>query len=318
VAPLLNEGGEVSGGVLIIRDVTPTKMVENALKEQQGLLDGVLASVAEGIAVLDRNLTLVRVNPTTEKWFAHDQPLVGKNCYAVIHGALDPCENCPALKTLVSGEPAHEVVSKWGPRIDESGKVELFSYPLKDPATGDTVGVILRMLDITARVKTEAILKENLERLKLVMTNLPLTLGRLYPDGTVDFLGNNLEQLTGYAPQEFAPGGRPWTEVILEEDQEQVRKSFLHALGTDHTYVRQYRVRTKTAGLSGSRKTARSPAIPRAGPSTPTSCSWMLRSASRLRKCGPSSRPSCARPSAWTPSAAWPGALPMISITSSG
>ncbi len=244
VAPLLNEAGEVSGGVLILRDVTPTKRVENALKEQQGLLDGVLASVAEGIAVLDRNLTLVRVNPTTEKWFAHDQPLVGKHCYAVIHGALDPCENCPALKTLVSGEPAHEVVTKWGPRIDDSGKVELFSYPLKDPATGDTVGVILRMLDITSRVKTEAILQENLERLKLVMTNLPLTLGRLYPDGAVDFLGNNLEQLTGYVPQEFALGGRPWTEVILEEDQEQVRKSFLHGLGTDHTYVRQYRVRT--------------------------------------------------------------------------
>lgn len=243
-AALLTEAGEIRGGMVIIRDVTPAKRVENALKEHQGLVDGLMASVVEGIAILDRHLSVVRVNPTAEQWFGHEQPLLGKTCYAVIHGASAPCEPCPARRTLLSGEPAHEVVTKWGPGIEESAKVELFAYPLKDPDSGDTVGVILRMRDITARIKTEASLKENLERLKLVMTNLPLVLGRLYPDDTVDFLGNNLEQLTGFSPQEFAPGGRPWTEVVLEEDREPARASFLQALGTDRTYVRQYRVRT--------------------------------------------------------------------------
>ncbi|MGQ9688830.1 MAG: PAS domain S-box protein [Desulfobaccales bacterium] len=249
VAPLLNESGEVSGGVLIIRDLTAAKRVETALKTQQSLLEGVMASVEEGIAILDRNLTFVRINPTIEKWFAHDLPLVGKTCYAVIHGTLDPCENCPALRTLVSGEPAHQVTSKWGPDTTEAGKVDLFSYPLKDPRTGDTVGVILRILDLSAKLTTEETLKENHERLKLVLHNLPVVLGRLYPDGTADFLEDNVEQLTGYSSKEFAPGGRPWTEVILEEDQEQVRKAFLHALGTDRTYVRQYRIRSKAGRL---------------------------------------------------------------------
>lgn len=245
VAPLLNEAGEVQGGVMIIHDITPMKQIENALKEHQGLLEGVMASAEEGIAVLDRNLALVRVNPTMAKWFAHDQPLLGKTCYAVIHGALDPCENCPALKTLVSGEPGHEVVPRWGPREEDSGQVELFSYPLKDPNTGDTVGVIMRILDITPKLKAEEVLKETRERLQLMLENLPVVVGRLYPDGAVEFLENKLEELTGYAVNEFGPGGRPWSEVIVEEDQEQIRKAFLHALGTDHSYVRQYRVKTK-------------------------------------------------------------------------
>jgi PAS domain S-box-containing protein len=245
VAPLLNEAGEVSGGVLVIHDITPTKRVENALKEQQGLLDGIITSAEEGIAVLDRNLAFVRVNPTLEKWFAHDRPLLGKSCYAVIHGALDPCENCPALKTLISGEPAHEVVPKWGPREELPSQVELFSYPLKDPNTGDTVGVIMRILDLTAKMHSEEVLQESRNRLKLVVDNLPVALGRLYPDGTVDFLDNKIEDLTGYPAKGFSPGGRPWSEIIREEDQEQVRKAFLHALGTDHTYVRPYRVKTK-------------------------------------------------------------------------
>ena len=170
---------------------------------------------------------------------------MGKNCYAVIHGALDPCENCPALKTLISGEPGHEVVPKWGPREELPSQVELYSYPLKDPNTGDTVGVIMRILDVTAMKQAEEVLQENRKRLKMVVDNLPVALGRLYPDGTIDFLDNKIEDLTGFAPKDFSPGGRPFSEVILEDDQEPTRKAFLHALGTDHTYVRQYRAKTK-------------------------------------------------------------------------
>jgi PAS domain S-box-containing protein len=245
VAPLLNEEGEVSGGLVIIHNITPMKRVEKALKEQQSLLEGVMAAVEEGIAVLDRNLAFVRVNPTIEKWFAHDQPLLGKTCCAVIHGAPDPGENCPARKTLISGEPAHEVVPKWGPRVELPGRVDLYSYPLKDPDSGETVGVILKVLDITAKLHEEEALQGSLERLKLVVNNLPVALGRLHQDGTVDFLENKIEELTGFSPKEFAPGGRPFSEVIVEEDQEQVRKAFIHALDTGHTYVRQYRVRAK-------------------------------------------------------------------------
>ena len=245
VAPLFNEDGEASGGVMVIRDVTPSKRMEGACKEQQGLLDGVIASAEEGIAVLDRNLTFVRVNPTMEKWFAHDRPLLKKTCFAVIHGSLDPCENCPALRTLISGEPAHEVVQKWGPREELPEQVELFSYPLKDPDTGETVGVIMRILDVTARMQADEVLKENRKRLKQVVDHLPVVLGRLYPDGTADFMENKIEELTGYSPTDFSPGGISWSEIVVEEDQEQVRKAFLHALGTDHSYVRQYRVKNK-------------------------------------------------------------------------
>ena len=124
-------------------------------------------------------------------------------------------------------------------------QVELFSYPLKDPDTGETVGVIMRILDVTARMQADEVLKENRKRLKQVVDHLPVVLGRLYPDGTADFMENKIEELTGYSPTDFSPGGISWSEIVVEEDQEQVRKAFLHALGTDHSYVRQYRVKNK-------------------------------------------------------------------------
>lgn len=244
-APLLNEAGEVSGGLVVIHDLTSLKRAQKALKEQQDLLAGVMASVEEGVAVLDPKLSLLRVNPAMEKWFPHAQPLVGKTCYAVMHGADEPCEVCPVRKTLASGEPGWEEVPKRGPQGEEIGRLDLRTFPLKDQNTGETVGVILRARDIRAQQRAEEALKESQDRLSLVVENLPVVVGRLHPDGTVDFLKDKIEMLTGYLREEFASGQQLWQELILPEDQDQARKAFLRALGTDHTYMRVYRIKTK-------------------------------------------------------------------------
>lgn len=249
LTPLLDERGEVGGGVLIIHDDTRLRQAENALKEQQSLLEGVLASAEDGIALLDRNLTFIKVNPTLERWFPQKAPLRGKNCHAVMLGALDPCEKCPALQTLATWEPARTVVSRPGSREEEPGWGELCCYPKHDSVTGEMVGVILRIVDITARLRAETRLKESRERLNLAIHHLPIALGRLDQEGTVTFWEGRLEELTGYAPEEFAPGGRPWSEAILEEDREPARQAFLQGLGTDHTYVRQYRLKTKDSRI---------------------------------------------------------------------
>jgi PAS domain S-box-containing protein len=248
LTPLLDEKDEVEGGVLIIHDRTPLRQTENALTEQQDLLDGVLAAVEDGVAVLDRNLTFIKVNPALESWFARDEPLLGKNCHAVVHGTPDPCENCPARKILAGGKAARTVVLQGGLQGEEPVR-ELFCYPRRDPSTGEIVGVILRIVDITGKLRSEASLKQSRERLNLLANHLPLALGRLDREGTVTFWEGHLEELTGYAPEEFAPGGRPWSDAIVEEDREPARQAFLRGLGTDHTYVRQYRLKTKDSRI---------------------------------------------------------------------
>lgn len=161
--PLLDDRSEVSGGVLLIRDCTPLRRAETALKEQQNLLEGVLGSVEDGLAILDRELTFIRVNPAFKRWFAQDVPLVGKKCHAVIHETPEPCEKCPALQALVGGEPVQAKVYQRGVREGHSAGGELWFYPLKDSSTGETLGIILRMVDITAKPKVEAGQEESRE-----------------------------------------------------------------------------------------------------------------------------------------------------------
>lgn len=239
--------GEEQGGLLFIHDLTAQKRAEKALKEQEEMVAALLAVLEEGVAILDGDLRILKANAALAKLFPEAGPFEGKFCYSVLHGIGEPCKDCPAFRTLATGQPVREIVPAWGPLAPDSKKVQTEFFPLKDRDTGETVGVILRLrkVPLERQERPGPSLPENHEHLKVLVENLPLVVGRMHPDGTVTFLRDKIQKLTGYSPQEFAPGGRPWQEVILPEDQEPARKAFLQALGTDRTYVRQYRIHTK-------------------------------------------------------------------------
>ena len=70
-----------------------------------------------------------------------------------------------------------------------------------------------------------------------------------YSDGTIDFLGNQIELMTGYSQKDFSSRVVKWTDLFYEEDLESTREVFKHALKGDKTYTREYRVRAKSGDL---------------------------------------------------------------------
>ncbi|MFA6349296.1 MAG: diguanylate cyclase [Candidatus Omnitrophota bacterium] len=134
-----------------------TKVQERTSKlvEREQFLSNIFDSIQDGISILDKDLNIIRVNTTTEKWFLHSLPLVGKKCYQAYHGLSEPCKICPTRETLESGESAYEVVPMHGPKKEIKGWFGLFSYPLADPVTGKIVGAIDYIRDITQQRKKE-------------------------------------------------------------------------------------------------------------------------------------------------------------------
>ncbi len=64
-----------------------------------------------------------------------------------------------------------------------------------------------------------------------------------YRDGSVEFLGDQIEGLVGYSRQDFNSKALKWTDLVIEEDMAHIRQVFAHALKGDKTYMREYRVR---------------------------------------------------------------------------
>jgi PAS domain S-box-containing protein len=241
-SPLLTEGGEMNGGLLVIRDVTLEHQGERSCRESETLAN-IFMTLRDGLIIMDTGYIILQANPAVERWYPH--PLVGRKCHDVFQCKGDPCETCPTRQTLVTGEEGHAVVPRKDAEGQTLGWINLHTYPLKDPVSGRTMAVLVHATDVTRNLETETCARESQERYRLLVNNLPALVLKANADWWLEFCDDKIEKLTGYAKDEFTSRRRKWTDLVLPEDRKDVEESFKSALAGDRSYIREYRVRTK-------------------------------------------------------------------------
>ena len=181
-----DKSGKVQYVSGIFFDITSQKQTAEALQEGERFLSSIFASILDGISVIDLNFTIVQVNPTMEKWYKHALPLVGEKCYEVHHGRSEPCQPCPAYRTMLTGEPHFETIPLKGDDGRSVGWADVHAFPWLSKTTGKMKGVIKYIRDITYRVEAEQTVEESLKNLQKAL------------NGTVKALANTLESKDPY------------------------------------------------------------------------------------------------------------------------
>ncbi len=169
-APITNKEGLILGVVLVFSDITEDYALRKNLQESRNLLQGVFNSIQDGISVVGKDLTIKTVNKSMEEWYSHAKPLAGKKCYAVYQNRTEPCRPCSSIKAMESKEMCVEMVPLMAEE-KQVGWLELFSYPLMD-SSGDVVGVVEFVRDITARRQAEQKLADHTRELERLYREL--------------------------------------------------------------------------------------------------------------------------------------------------
>ncbi len=243
IVNLYDNNRERIGTVGLLRDVTERKQSEKTLQESERFLSSVFLSIQDGISVLDRDLTVIRVNDVMNKWNAENLPLEGKKCYECYHNYEKPCDPCPTIRCLQTGKTEQDIVPglpgskvKW---------LELFTYPIKDPETGETTGVVEFVRDITERIQAEEALKISDERYHLSADHIPLHLGYIDNSYCFKFWNKYSEKMLGYTSDEALGKMTPYDLHETKEEAEEIAR----VAGEKDFYSKKINLRHKNGTL---------------------------------------------------------------------
>ena len=99
------------------------------------------------------------------------------------------------------------------------------------------------------RENVEAALRESKEKYRLLVKNLPSIVYKGYKDWSVEFFDEKIERLTGFDVDKINSKQITMLDLIVDEDIESAKNTFIRALKTDKSYVREFRIRSKTGDI---------------------------------------------------------------------
>ena len=190
------------------------KRAEEALREDRRFLQNVFEAIQDGMTVLDCEFNIVRANPWMKKMYASQMPLVGKKCYKTYQKRESPCPDCPALRTLATGE-AHSEMVPYPSEENPTRWIDVSAFPLKNPS-GRVVGTIEHIKDITKRKQAQEALRESERELKRRHDELE-AINRVLLRVTGEYNLNDMGRVLEDIMKGFYPGFDVWVFLLTPD-----------------------------------------------------------------------------------------------------
>jgi two-component system sensor histidine kinase/response regulator len=213
----VRKDGSIAGSVIVFRDITERKEAEEAMKNSEQRLAEIIDFLPDPTWVVDNDGKVVTWNRAIEKLLGvKADDIVGKGNYEYALPFYG--ERRPVLIDLVREwdeqyEKEYLSIKKDGrnltsqsyhPHLGDGGMYLNATASLLYDASGDVVGTIESLRDITQAKRSELELK----KLSRAIEQSPASVVITDPEGVIEYVNPKFTEVTGYTEEE-AIGGNP-------------------------------------------------------------------------------------------------------------
>ena len=243
--PMADSRGKFLGYRGIDRDITERHRATEALFREKEKYRTLVEESPFGVAIINRADVYQYINPKFVQIFGYtliDIP-TGRDWFPL---------------AFPDTEYRRQVIADWFAGLEDSqvgeARLRTFTVTCKDGSckiinfravTLMTGNQLVIYEDVTEHHRAEAALRESETKYRLLVANIPAVVFRGYADWSVEFFDDKVEELTGYAREDFNSGRIKWSQLIVPEDEAESQRVFRQALKAAGAYTRQYRIRHK-------------------------------------------------------------------------
>ncbi len=214
VAPIYDSGNNLTGAVMVFRDVTPRRTAEQALRRWEHVFQH--AGFGMAVLTVGEQPTLEQVNPTFAAMHGHSPRELTGRPYSLV---VAP-EVWPAKVKLLGNSPRddHSLTETIHIRKDGSRFSALVDLTAVRSPDGTIVYRTEYCSDISERKRAEEELRHSEERYRVTADSLPQLIWTSKPDGTTEYLNNRWHEETGFTLEQTGHEG--WSYFIDPEDRD--------------------------------------------------------------------------------------------------
>ena len=270
----------------LIRDITNRKIAEETLRESEERYRHLVETMNEGLALADRDYLFTFVNEKFAEMLGYSrEEMVGCHLLKFVHEEYQDFMKDQIVRRIMGESKSYEIdwQAKDGRRVytlisprgfyDSEGQftgslgvlTDITDRKRAEEALQRAHGELeLRVQERTAellstndqlkreiedRKRVEEDLRKSETRYRHLINSIPSIVYRGYQDWSVDFIDEKIQLLTGFSMEEFNSRKIKWSDLVIDGDLEVAKRAFVQALKTDKSYVREYRIETKSGEI---------------------------------------------------------------------
>ena len=228
------------------REIEDRKRVEEALRDTNELLEKIFSTTHLLIAYMDTDFNFIRVNHAYAATDGHEPEFfVGKN-----HFDLYPHEGNESIfgSVVEKGEPHTAYARPFEYAEHPERGVTYWDWTLHPvkKVSGKVEGLVLGLVNVTERIKTEEALRESQKRYKGLWDGAPIAYHTLDTRGIITHVNQTETNMLGYTRDEMV--GKPIFEFILPEQRKEAEERFRLKLAGEHIPRHDNRIYVKKNG----------------------------------------------------------------------